>query len=309
MNLLSILCLKVGVNVCPYLVFINVNTVASFNPLLTGPGDLLLNTTTRVNVFLAFVYTHLFKFSSPRTTSVNVVNNTSNPATVCLASHVTPRLLNPVTITTCSCVTLIPMVRPPVVHTLAAGRRHTVIVARIHAISGGRGVVFPIVTTAVVSVLLPSTTPLINYLVLNGLVHRSNIMRHLSGAIRGRLVGVAAMFLNISMNTATATRTFLGPGALVVLTVNVITFNVKSTNNILVTGNVGLFLGGGVGPLVNSTNISTIPVTTHMSRIINRRRGPNGFLLVRTVKPGITNIVNSTITTNFLVYFVTFWSR
>ncbi len=103
------------------------------------------------------------------------------------------------------------------------------------------------------------------------------------------------------MNTATATTAFLAAGALSVVTLNIVTFNVTATYNMLFTGLVGLFSGGGVGPLVNSTNISTIPVTTHISRAINRGTGPSGFLLVRTVNPGITNIVNSTVTTNTLV--------
>ncbi len=147
----------------------NVNTVASFNPLVSGPGSLLLNTTTRVNVFTAFVNTGCLNFSKLRSSSVNVVNNTSNPATVFIASHLTPGLLNPVTITTCDCVTLIPIVRPPVVGLLAAGGRHRVIVGPLERISGARGVVFPVTIAVLMTLLIPSTAPLMNYLVLNGL--------------------------------------------------------------------------------------------------------------------------------------------
>lgn len=300
-KLVSFLCFNIGTKVCPPLVFLNVNTVASFTPLVTGPSDFVLNTTTRLNVFFACINTVVLNFAPRRTNSVNVVNNTSNPATVFMASGLTPRLLNAVTITTCSCVTLIPIVRPPVVHTLAAGGRHDVIVNGLHPISGLRGVLFPVVMAIVISLLLPSTTALINVLVLNGLLGRDNEAREVTGTTRGRLVGVMAVVLNLSINTAADTRDFLGLGSVFVVTLNLVTFSMNATNNIIFNGVVYILAGNGMGPLVNSTNISTIPVTTHMDRGINRGRGPSGFLLVRTVNPGISNIVNSTITTNILL--------
>lgn len=112
--------------------------------------------------------------------------------------------------TTCSCVSLIPVVRPPVVGLLAARGREGVGVSRLHPISGLREVLFPIVIAVIMYIVLPAATPLINVLVLNGLFGRYKIMERLARATSGTLVCVMIVLLNASMNTAADTRTFLG---------------------------------------------------------------------------------------------------
>lgn len=162
----------------------------------------------------------LVKFAPGRTTSLNVVNNTSNPATVFAAVGLTPRLLNPVTVTTCSCVTLIPIVVPLIIGLLYSGGRLDVGVGRRRGgcPSGARvgglhmlGVVFPVMMAAIMTLFIPDTMPLVNVLVFNGLIGRvKDGAFHLFSTTSGDVVGTTAVFLKLSINTAVAARTFLG---------------------------------------------------------------------------------------------------
>ncbi len=286
----------------PLVLFVNVNTVVSFKPLLSGPGLVVFNTTTRFNVFFALDVTHLFNFRLGSTTSVNVVNTTSNPASVIITRGLRSRCINTVVITTCSCVTLIPVVRPPIVGTVAAGGRHLVHVpCRRGSISGNAHVVFPVIVATVTNLFSPTSITLMNFLVFNGLVHRYNILGSLSSATRGILTGLVAVFLNVAVTYHVRTSRFLHPRALLVLNLNLFTFVFSAINNIVFTGLLGLFSGGGVGPVVNTTNVSTFPVSTHIIRGVNLRRSDRGFLLVRSVNIGISNRVTSIVTNNLVV--------
>ncbi len=292
----------------PLVLFVNVNTVVSFNPLLAGPGLVVFNTTTRFNVFFAFYVTSVF-FAAGRTTSVNVVNTTSNPATVIITGgllNTSDSVANTVVITTCSCVTLIPVVRPPIVGLLAAGGRHLVHVpCRRGRISGLAGVLFPVMVAIITNMITPRSITLVNFLVFNGLVHRYNILGSLSSATRGMLTGLVAVFLNVAVTYRVRTSGFLGFGALLVLKLNLFTFVFSATNNMVFTGLVGLFLpgSGGVGPVVNTTNVSTFPVSNHIMRGVKLGRSPRGFLLVRSVNIGISNRVTSIVTNNLVLDF------
>lgn len=166
------------------------------------------------------LYTILVNFAPGRTNTLNVVNNTSKPATVFAAVGLTPRLLNPVTVTTCSCVTLIPIVVPVMIGLFYAGGRLVVGVGRRRGLcpSGARvgglhilGVVFPVTIAAVITLFIPATIPLVNVLVFNGLVGRVNTSAdHLFSTTTGDVVGTTAVFLKLDINTAVADRTFLG---------------------------------------------------------------------------------------------------
>lgn len=134
-NFLRILCrTKVTGRLFPIVVFITMNTVYSFAPLVHRPCIVLFTTTTRLNVFTTTLLTSTFKFPFGRTTTVNVVNTTSNPAAVFITRGFTARLLTPLAIATFYCVSLIPVVRPPVVELLAAGHRE-----HVHVTCGRRG--------------------------------------------------------------------------------------------------------------------------------------------------------------------------
>lgn len=139
------------------------------------------------------------------------MNTTSNPASVCITRILSSTCLNPVVITTCSCVTLIPVVRPPIVGLYAAGGRHLVEVGcRPNRIAGLAGVLFPVVVAVITNIITPRSTTLMNFLVFNGLVHRYNILSSLSRATRGSLTGVVAVLLNLAITSRVCCGSFLG---------------------------------------------------------------------------------------------------
>lgn len=134
---------------------------------------------------------------------------------------------------------------------------------------------------------------------------------HLTRATHNPLVSAVAVLLKLAMNTSARTSRFLAVSSVLVFTLNTLSFVVTATSKIVFMGVFGLMLNGsgGVGPLVNGTNMSTIPSSTHVSRIVNLRCSPAGCLLVRTVNPGMTNMVNSTMTTNVLLKFLVWFVR
>ncbi len=158
----------------------------------------------------------------------------------------------------------------------------------------------------VASFVMPSNLPLLNVLFFNGLLGRDAGAAHLTGATNDTLGSIVIVLLNLAMNYSARTDRFLALSAVGVFFLNTLTFVVTAASNMLFIGFFGLFLPrrGGVGPLVNGTNISTMPVTTHVSRGLNLRCSSGGCLLVRTVNPGITKMVNSTMTTNILLKFL-----
>lgn len=249
---------------------------------------------------------------------MKVVKKTSKPATVFAAVGLTPRLLKPVTVTTCSCVTLIPIVVPLMIGLLYSGGRLSVGVGRRRggcpsaARVGGLhilGVVFPVMIAAMITLFIPDTIPLVNVLVFNGLIGRVKAGAfHLFSTTSGDVVGTTAVFLKLSINTAVATRTFLGFAAVNVMVKNFLTFTLSVTNNVFFIGLFGLFAGGGVGPLVKTAKLDTMPVTSHITGRVTLGCSPGGRILRCYVTDGVSNIVNSTMTTNMLVSFLK-WFR
>lgn len=83
-----------------------------------------------------------------------------------------------------------------------------------------------------------------------------------------------------------------------------LTFTLSVANNVFFIGLFGLFDGGGVGPLVNTAKLDTIPVTDHIYGSVTAGCSPGGRMLGCYVSDGVSNMVNSTITTNILVSFL-----
>lgn len=88
---------------------------------------------------------------------------------------------------------------------------------------------------------------------------------------------------------------------------NFLTFTLSVANNVLFIGLIGLFSGGGVGPLVNTAKLDTIPVTDHITGRVTLGCSSGGRILRCYVTDGVSKMVNSTITTNILVSFLTWW--
>ncbi len=291
----------VKLGIYPPLIFMGIGAMTDFGPLIANPKSLLLGAAAQLGIFIAFVLARLLGFDNLAAASIGIIGGADGPTAIFLTSRLKPELLGPIAIAAYSYMALVPIIQPPIMRALTTKKERQVVMEQLRPVSKLEKILFPIIVTAVGSLLVPSSAPLLGTLMLGNLLRESLVTDRLSKTAQNELINIITIFLGVTVGaTATAER-FLSPDTLKIIALGLLAFAFGTTGGVLLGKLMYKLTGGKVNPLIGSAGVSAVPMAARVSQVVGQKENPSNFLLMHAMGPNVAGVIGSAIAAGVLL--------
>jgi oxaloacetate decarboxylase beta subunit len=278
-----------------------IGAMTDFGPLIANPKSLLLGAAAQLGIFIAFALARLLGFDNLAAASIGIIGGADGPTAIFLTSRLKPELLGPIAIAAYSYMALVPIIQPPIMRALTTKKERQVVMEQLRPVSKLEKILFPIIVTAVGSLLVPSSAPLLGTLMLGNLLRESLVTDRLSKTAQNELINIITIFLGVTVGaTATAER-FLSPDTLKIIALGLLAFAFGTTGGVLLGKLMYKLTGGKVNPLIGSAGVSAVPMAARVSQVVGQKENPSNFLLMHAMGPNVAGVIGSAIAAGVLL--------
>ena len=300
-GLLDFFYIGVKAGIYPSLIFLGVGAMTDFGPLLANPKSLLLGAAAQLGVFFAFFGALLLGFNGPEAASIGIIGGADGPTAIYLTTKLAPHLLGPIAIAAYSYMALIPLIQPPLMKLCTTEEVRKVKMEQTREVSKAEKIVFPIVVSAFVILLLPSTAPLIGCLMLGNLLRETGVTDRLSDTAQNALMNIITIFLATSVGATMVGDNFLQLKTIYIIILGLVAFSISTVGGLL--GGVIMYYASGkkINPLIGSAGVSAVPMAARVSQDVGRKYNKTNFLLMHAMGPNVAGVIGSAIAAGFLL--------
>ncbi len=301
-GLLDYLYLGVKLGIYPCLIFMGVGAGTDFGPLISNPKTLLLGAAAQLGIFATFVAAYnLFGFNTAEASSIAIIGGADGPTAIWLTGKLAPHLLGPIAVAAYSYMALVPVIQPPIMKALTTEKERKIVMEQLRPATKTQKIIFPIVVTILVSLLLPSATPLVGCLMLGNLVKECGVTERLNKTMQNELMNIVTIFLGITVGATATASTFLTPKTLAIIAMGIVAFGMGTAGGVLLAKVMNWLSGGKINPLIGSAGVSAVPMAARVSQREGQKANPANFLLMHAMGPNVAGVIGSAIAAGVLL--------
>ena len=300
-GLLDYLYLGVKLGIYPCLIFIGVGAGTDFGPLIANPKTLLLGAAAQLGIFLTFVGASLLGFTPSEAGAIGIIGGADGPTAIWLTGKLAPHLLGPIAVAAYSYMALVPVIQPPIMKALTTKKERQIVMEQLRPVSHTEKVLFPIVVTILVSLLLPSATPLVGCLMLGNLMRECGVVERLNKTVQNELMNIVTIFLGITVGATATASTFLRLQTIEIIVLGVVAFGCGTAGGLLLAKLMNKLSGGKINPLIGSAGVSAVPMAARVSQVVGQKENPGNFLLMHAMGPNVAGVIGSAIAAGVLL--------
>ena len=301
-GLLDFLYLGVKLGIYPCLIFLGVGAMTDFAPLIANPKSLLLGAAAQLGIFLTYVAARLSGvFTSAEASSIGIIGGADGPTAIFVTSKLAPHLLGPIAVAAYSYMALVPVIQPPIMKLLTTKEERSIAMKELRTVSKTEKIIFPIVVTIVVSMIVPSATPLIGCLMLGNLFKESGVTERLNKTVQNELMNIVTIFLGVTVGATATGTTFLNFRTLAIIVMGVIAFGCGTAGGVLLAKFMNLFTKNKINPLIGSAGVSAVPMAARVSQKVGQQENPANFLLMHAMGPNVAGVIGSAVAAGVLI--------
>ncbi len=300
-GLLDVLYIGVKAGVYPCLIFIGVGAMTDFGPLIANPKSLILGAAAQIGIFITFLCANALGFTPAEAGSIGIIGGADGPTSIFLTSKLAPHLLGPIAIAAYSYMALVPVIQPPIMRLLTTEKERQIKMKQLRSVSKTEKIVFPIVITAIVSLILPDAAPLIGCLMLGNLMKECGVVDRLSKTAQNELMNIVVIFLGLSVGATATGATFLNVKTLLILAMGIVAFSIATAGGVLFAKLMNLFSKDKINPLIGSAGVSAVPMAARVSQLEGQKADPSNFLLMHAMGPNVAGVIGSAVAAGILL--------
>ena len=300
-GLLDYLYLGVKLGIYPCLIFLGVGAGTDFGPLLANPKTLLLGAAAQLGIFIVFILSRLLGFTPAESGAIGIIGGADGPTAIYTAIRLAPHLLGAIAVAAYSYMALVPVIQPPIMKALTTKKERQIVMEQLRPVSHTEKVIFPIVVTILVSLLLPSATPLVGCLMLGNLMRECGVVERLNKTVQNELMNIVTIFLGITVGATATAQTFLRLQTIEIIVLGVVAFGMGTAGGLLLAKLMNKLTGGKINPLIGSAGVSAVPMAARVSQKVGQAEDPGNFLLMHAMGPNVAGVIGSAIAAGVLL--------
>ena len=300
-GLLDYLYLGVKLGIYPCLIFIGVGAGTDFGPLIANPKTLLMGAAAQAGIFIVFIGAKLLGFSNAEAGSIGIIGGADGPTAIWLTGKLAPHLLGPIAVAAYSYMALVPVIQPPIMRALTTKKERQIVMEQLRPVTKREKILFPIVVTVLVSLLLPSATPLVGCLMLGNLMRECGVVERLNKTVQNELMNIVTIFLGITVGATATAKTFLTIDTIKIIALGVFAFGCGTGAGVLLAKLMNKLTGGKINPLIGSAGVSAVPMAARVSQVEGQKANPGNFLLMHAMGPNVAGVIGSAIAAGVLL--------
>ncbi len=282
--------------ILPSLIFMGVGAMTDFGPLIANPKSFLLGAAAQFGIFAAYFGAIAMGFNDKAAAAISIIGGADGPTSIFLAGKLQQTtLLGPIAVAAYSYMSLVPIIQPPIMKLLTTEKERQIKMAQLRPVTKLEKILFPIVVTVVVSLILPTTAPLIGMLMLGNLFRESGVVRQLQETASNALMYIVVIILGTSVGATTSAEAFLNISTLKIVALGLIAFAFGTAAGVLFGKLMCIASKGGVNPLIGSAGVSAVPMAARVSQKVGAEADPTNFLLMHAMGPNVAGVIGTAV--------------
>ena len=288
--------------ILPSLIFMGVGAMTDFGPLIANPKSFLLGAAAQFGIFAAY-FGALFAgamgwadFNDKAAAAISIIGGADGPTSIFLAGKLgQTKYLGPIAVAAYSYMSLVPIIQPPIMKLLTTKKERAIKMGQLRPVTKLEKILFPIIITIVVSMVLPTTAPLIGMLMLGNLFRESGVVRQLTETASNALMYIVVIILGTSVGATTSAEAFLNTDTLFIVVLGLVAFSFGTAAGVLFGKIMCIATGGKVNPLIGSAGVSAVPMAARVSQKVGAEADPTNFLLMHAMGPNVAGVIGTAV--------------
>ena len=300
-GLADMLYLGVKLGIYPPLIFLGIGTMTDFAPLISNPKSLLLGAAAQLGIFMTYFGAKMLGFTAQEAGAIGIIGGADGPTAIYVTTKLAAHLLGPIAVAAYSYMALVPVIQPPIMKLLTTKKERQIKMTQLRPVSKTEKIIFPIMCTILISLILPSATPLIGMLMLGNLMKESGVVERICKTAGNELMNIITIFLGFSVGCTTSADTFFTAQTLFIILLGVIAFGFGTAGGVLLGKLMCWATHGKVNPLIGSAGVSAVPMAARVSQKVGQQEDPSNFLLMHAMGPNVAGVIGSAVAAGILI--------
>ena len=298
----------------PPLIFMGVGALTDFGPMLKILRLVFFGAAAQIGIFSVLIIASLIGFSNQEAASLAIIGGADGPTAIYTSIVLAPHLLGPIAIAAYSYMALVPVIIPFIVKFTVTKREILINMKEqdekfpssneIKNLSKIK-IIFPIVMTIVVSLIVPSSTPLIGFLMFGNLIKEiGSTTNRLSKAASNNILNTSTIFLGLSIGATMTPESFLNTQTIGIIVGGLFAFVISIIGGIMAVKIFNLTTKKKINPLIGATGLSAVPMASRVANEIAIKHDPKNHILHYAMASNISGVIGSAVAAGVLISFL-----
>ena len=279
----------------PPLIFLGVGAMTDFGPLIANPKTLLLGAAAQAGVFVSLLGAMMLGFTVQEASAIGIIGGADGPTAIYLAAKMAPNLLGAIAVAAYSYMSLVPLIQPPIMKLCTTEADRKIVMEQLRPVSHFERIVFPVVTTIVISLLLPPVCSLIGMLMLGNLFKEAGCLDRLSDTAQNALMNIVTIMLATGTGLTMKAESFLNYQTILIIVLGLIAFAAGTFAGVVFGKLMCILDGGKTNPLIGSAGVSAVPMAARVSQKVGAEADPTNFLLMHAMGPNVAGVIGTAV--------------
>ena len=298
----------------PPLIFMGVGALTDFGPMLKNLRLVFFGAAAQIGIFTVLIIASLIGFSNQEAASLAIIGGADGPTAIYTSIILAPHLLGPIAIAAYSYMALVPVIIPFIVKFTVTKNELSINMKEQDEKSPSSNeiknlsrikIIFPIVMTIVVSLIVPSSTPLIGFLMFGNLIKEiGSSTGRLSKAASDNILNTSTIFLGLSIGATMTPVSFLNTQTLGIIIGGLFAFVISIIGGILAVKIFNLTTKKKINPLIGATGLSAVPMASRVANEIAIKHDPKNHIMHYAMASNISGVIGSAVAAGVLISFL-----
>ncbi|WP_207649117.1 sodium ion-translocating decarboxylase subunit beta [Lacrimispora sphenoides] len=297
----------IELGIYPPMIFICIGAMTDFSPLISSPKTALIGLGGQVGIFAAmfgalglghiisYFVPGFVNFTMQEAAAIGVIGSSDGPTSIYITKQLASHLLPTITIAAYSYMALVPLIQPPIMRALTTQKERMVIMPIPKEVSRKKRILFPIATTLLVLIFVPSAATLISMLMLGNLIRESGVAERLVRMLEGDLLNLLTLLIGLSIGGSATAGRVLNIKTVFIIILGLFAFIMGTAGGVLVAKILCKLTGGKVNPLIGNAGVSAMPMAARISQRLGHEYDPTNHLLMHAMGPIVASTIGSAI--------------
>ncbi|HPG54790.1 MAG TPA: sodium ion-translocating decarboxylase subunit beta [Candidatus Enterocola sp.] len=311
MNFIYYLLIKTGF--LPPIIFMGVGALTDFGPMLRNLKLAVFGAGAQFGIFSVLLVASQF-FTMNEAASLAIIGGADGPTAIFTTIKLAPHLLGPIAIAAYSYMALVPVIIPLVVKLTCTKKELSINMKEQDKLYPSKTeiknmrvlkILFPIVTTTIVAIIVPSAVALVGMLMFGNLVKEigANTSR-LFDAASNSIMNAATIFLGLSVGATMTVDAFLNFTTIGIVIGGFFAFGLSIFGGIMLVKIMNLFSKKKINPLIGATGLSAVPMASRVANEIALKYDSRNHVLNYCMSSNVAGVIGSAVAAGILISFL-----
>ena len=309
-NLLYYSLIKTGF--LPPLIFMGIGALTDFGPMLKNLRLVFFGAAAQIGIFSVLIIASFLGFDNNEAAALAIIGGADGPTAIYTSIILAPHLLGPIAIAAYSYMALVPVIIPAVVRLLVSKKELLINMKKQDESSNYPDIknldiikiIFPILVTIIVSIIVPSSTTLIGFLMFGNLLKEigSSTIR-LSKSVSDNILNSSTLFLGLTIGATMTPQAFLNFETIAIILGGLFAFIISIAGGIIAVKIYNLVNKKKINPLIGATGLSAVPMASRVANEIALKNDPSNHLMNYAMASNISGVIGSAVAAGVLISY------